>query len=143
MHGNEWRPELLASIAAPLIWAYLFRALICIGFVGAALARIVKFDASVEEFAGVYHLKHPRSMLVVYITVALVGSFLFISGWMLWLGACALGLFTFGASVIAFPFWKQQGLARKGQLFPFMNHLSLAAAFFLIAWYEIGSGTQS
>ena len=140
MESTGWRPEFLVSIAAPLLWGYLFRTLICIGYAGAALARIVKFEDSVAEFAGVYHLKHPKVMLLVYIIVALAGSLLFISGWMLWLGACALGVFTFGASVIAFPFWKQQGPARKGQLFAFLNHLSLSAAFFLIAWYELGGG---
>ena len=141
MSGSEWRPELLTTIAAPVIWAYLFRIVICIGFVGAAIGKMMQFNASVAEFSGQYKLKHPRTLLVVYIAVALLGSILFISGWMLWLGAGALGLFTLVATIIAFPFWKQRGPAKKAQLFAFLPHLSLSAAFFLIAWHDLTRAT--
>ena len=76
MSGSEWRPELLTTIAAPAIWAYFFRIVICVGFVGAAIAKMIQFDASVAEFSGQYKLKHPRTLLVVYIAVALLGSIL-------------------------------------------------------------------
>ena len=57
-----------------------------------------------------------------------------ITGWMAWLGAISLALFTIAATVVAYPFWKMSGIDRARNIETFLEHVGLAAAFILLVW---------
>jgi uncharacterized membrane protein YphA (DoxX/SURF4 family) len=66
------------------------------------------------------------------IVVQLCGSFLVITGILLWLGAAMLCVFTFAAMIIAYPFWRTKGAERVSMLIAFCEHLGLIAGFLLL-----------
>lgn len=101
-------------------------------YVLGGLTKLLDFPAAVaeQEHFGL----HPGWLWAsAAIAVELIGPVLLISGRFVWLGAGALGVMTFIASMAANDFWNMTGQARFGAMNAFFEHLGLIAGFVMAA----------
>jgi len=116
--------------------SFLLRALICGGYLWSGVAKTIHFQGALREFTFGYKFRYPRLMLIGNVAIVTIGSMIMIVGWVVWISATMLGLFTFVATLMVYQFWKFQGRERMEKLFTFLEHMSLTGAFLLIAWYD-------
>lgn len=110
------------------------RALLCSAYLWSGVTKLFNFSGTAAHFSRRFGLPFPYTATAVTIAVQLIGSAMVITGWMAWLGAISLVLFTIAATVIAYPFWKMSGVERDRNIETFLEHLGLAAAFILLIW---------
>jgi len=124
----------LAPLAEPSLTGLLLRSLLCSAYLWSGVTKLFQFNSTVAHFAARFKLPAPRTAVAVTILVQLMGSALVISGWMAWIGASVIAVFTVVATVIAYPFWKMTGIERARNIETCLEHVGLAAAFLIIAW---------
>jgi uncharacterized membrane protein YphA (DoxX/SURF4 family) len=94
--------------------------------------KLLNFSAAIAEQEQ-YGFRPGRLWAAVTIFVELGGSLLILSGYMVWLGAGALGCLTAVATLRADNFWAQSGKERVALANTFFEHVGLIAGFVLIA----------
>src|SRR5271169_3701919 len=96
-----------ALIAAILRWpstAILARIALTTAYWWAGLSKLLQFQTTVGEMSH-FGLPAPALLAGLTIFVELVGSAMLIMGWMPWLAAGALAVFTAWATLLAHAFW--------------------------------------
>jgi uncharacterized membrane protein YphA (DoxX/SURF4 family) len=126
--------QTLAPLSEPTVTGLLLRFLLCSAYVWSGVTKLVAFNATARHFATRFQLPAPRSAVALTIAVQLVGSAMFVTGWMAPAAAVALALFTMAATVVVYPFWKLSGVERARNIETFLEHVGLAAAFLILAW---------
>ena len=126
--------QTLAPLSEPSVTGLLLRFLLCSAYVWSGVTKLVAFNATARHFSTRFQLPAPRSAVALTIAVQLVGSAMFVTGWMAAAAAVALALFTMAATVVVYPFWKLSGVERARNIETFLEHVGLAAAFLLLAW---------
>jgi len=117
----DWRWTWLAARIA-LSSAYLL----------GGLTKLFDFSAAVAEQE--HFGFHPGWLWAsLAITVELIGPVLLISGRLVWLGAGAMGVLTFIASLAANDFWAMHGQPRFTATNAFFEHIGLIAGFVMAA----------
>lgn len=111
----------------------LLRSLLCSAYLWSGVTKLYEFNATVTHFANAFKLKMPRAAVTITILVQLIGSAMFITGWMAWLAAIALAAFTIAATIIVYPFWTMTGVTRRRNIETFLEHVGLSVAFLLLA----------
>jgi uncharacterized membrane protein YphA (DoxX/SURF4 family) len=124
----------LAPLSEPTVTGLLLRFLLCSAYVWSGVTKLIAFNATARHFATRFRLAAPHAAVALTIVVQLVGSAMFITGWMAAAAAVALALFTMAATVIVYPFWTMTGVERARNIETFLEHLGLAAAFLILAW---------
>jgi uncharacterized membrane protein YphA (DoxX/SURF4 family) len=94
------------------------------------VSKLLDWPGALQEERS-FGLTPPAVFAALTIAVQLVGSFLVISGVAVWLGAGMLGIFTFAAMIVAYPFWRRTGSERLRMLLTFCEHLGLIAGLML------------
>lgn len=109
--------------------------LLCSAYLQGALTKAFDFPAALAEM---HHFGLAPALPFAIVTIAgeLVASVLVVSGYLRWLGAAYLGVFTLMATMLANRFWEVEGSARMALENGFFEHLGLAGAFFLVAWVD-------
>jgi len=64
-------------------------------------------------------------------------SMMILTGRGRWMGAAGLAVFTLMATMLANRYWEMQGMERFMAANGFFEHLGLAGAFLLVAWYDL------
>ncbi len=126
--------QTLAPLSEPTVTGLLLRFLLCSAYVWSGVTKLVAFNATARHFATRFQLPASRSAVALTIAVQLVGSAMFVTGWMAPAAAVALALFTMAATVVVYPFWKLSGVERARNIETFLEHVGLAAAFLILAW---------
>jgi uncharacterized membrane protein YphA (DoxX/SURF4 family) len=117
----NWRWVLFAARLA-LTSAYLL----------GGVTKLFNFSAAVAEQEH-FGFRPGWLWAAMTITIELGGSVLILSGYVVWLGASALGCLTAVAMVRADNFWTKSGEVRLAQTNTFFEHLGLIGGFVLIA----------
>jgi uncharacterized membrane protein YphA (DoxX/SURF4 family) len=116
-------PWMLLAVRIALTSAYLL----------GGVTKLLNFTAAIaeqEQFGF-----HPGWLWAsLTIGIELAGSALVLSGYLVWLGAGALGCLTAVAMLKADNFWAKTGPERLARANTFFEHLGLIAGFVLIAW---------
>jgi uncharacterized membrane protein YphA (DoxX/SURF4 family) len=112
----------------------LLRFLLCSAYVWSGVTKLIAFGATSKHFSTRFQLPAPRAAVALTVGVQLVGSAMFITGWMASIAAVALALFTIAATIVAYPFWRMTGVDRSRNIETFLEHVGLAAAFLMLAW---------
>lgn len=126
-------PGFVAAILEARATAIATRVLLTFMFWGSGLGLLANFEESVEIFAS---LGFAQPALVVIATAAtqLIGSALVISGRYVWLGAGALGVFTFLTILLVHNFWAMPGGPQKVNSFhTATEHVSVIGALILVS----------
>lgn len=107
------------------------RVLVTLVFWSSGLANLFDFAGAVAEIEKYGVLPPPMAALVII--VQLGGSALVISGWNVWLGAGALGVFTALTIPIAHAFWGMTGEAAFFEMLFAIEHISVVGGLMLVA----------
>jgi uncharacterized membrane protein YphA (DoxX/SURF4 family) len=97
------------------------------------LTKLLNFPAAIAEQEH-FGLRPGWLWAALTIAVELGGSALVLSGYLVWLGAGALGCLTAVAMLRADNFWTASGKERLAQANTFFEHLGLIGGFVLIAF---------
>lgn len=100
------------------------------------LVKAFDFPGAVQEMVH-FGLAPAAPMALAVIILELGASTLILSGRLRWAGAAALAAFTFAASCLANPFWALADAARLSAANAFFEHLGLAGALVLVAWFDL------
>jgi len=111
--------------------------LLCSAYLQGGLQKTFDFPAALAEMRH-FGLAPALPLAVLTIAGELLASILVLSGRLRWLGAAYLGLFTLAANLVANRFWELSGMARTMTANGFFEHLGLAGAFLLVAWWDWG-----
>lgn len=131
--GNLLTPGFIAAILEAPATLIVTRILLTFVFWGSGLGLLANFSESIEVFAS---LGFAQPALVVIATAAtqLIGSALVISGRYVWLGAEALGVFTFLTIHLIPNFWAMpDGPQKVNSFHTATEHVSLIGALILIS----------
>jgi transmembrane protein len=124
----------LTPLSEPSAAGIFLRFLLCSAYVWSGVTKLIAFNATARHFSSRFQLPAPHAAVGLTITVQLVGSAMFITGWMAAIAAIVLALFTMAATVVVYPFWKMTGVERSRNIETFLEHVGLAAAFVVLAW---------
>jgi uncharacterized membrane protein YphA (DoxX/SURF4 family) len=109
--------------------------LLCTPYLQGGLQKCVDFPGALSEMAHFGLVPAPFFAFSV-IALELGGSAMILTGWFRWLAALALAGFTLLATLLANRFWLLQGAERFGATNAFFEHLALAGALVLVAWWD-------
>jgi len=118
-------------LSSPAFGAFA-RVLVTFVFWSSGLAKLFDFAGAATEMEK-YGVLPAAPMAAVVIMVQLGGSALVISGWNVWLGAGALGMFTALTIPIAHAFWGMTGEAAFFEMLFAIEHISVIGGLMLVA----------
>ncbi|WP_429133753.1 DoxX family protein [Ensifer sp. 4252] len=110
---------------------------LCAAYIQGPLTKIFDFDAAIGEMNH-FGLQPAALFAVAVIVFELLASAMILAGILRWLAALGLAAFTLAATFIALRFWElAPGQERFMATNAFFEHLGLAGAFLLVAWYDL------
>ncbi|SEI09796.1 Uncharacterized membrane protein YphA, DoxX/SURF4 family [Rhizobium tibeticum] len=113
---------------------------LCAAYIQGPLTKLFDFSGALAEME--HFGLHPAAFFaVVVIAFELTASAMILSGFLRWLGALALAVFTLLATLIALRFWEMpSGMERSMAMNAFFEHLGLAGAFVIVAAMDVVKG---
>ncbi len=131
----------LAGVCTPVFTSHPVRWLgllaLCSIYILSGVTKLLDFSSAVAEMER-YGLLPARPIAAVVVLFQLSASAMVISGFCRWIGALSLAVFTVLATFIALRFWEMPlGQERFMTMNFFFEHLGLAGAFLLVAWYDL------
>ena len=115
---------------------------LCAAYIQGPLTKLFDFPGAIAEME--HFGLHPAAFFAVaVIAFELTASAMILSGFLRWLGALALAIFTLLATFIALRFWEMpSGIERMMATNAFFEHLGLAGAFVIVASIDIAKGAS-
>ena len=110
--------------------------LLCAAYLQGGVEKALDFAGAVAEMDH-FGLRPAAPLAALTIVGELGASVLVVGGWWRWAGAAWLALFTLAANGIANRYWELAGPARRMAENGFYEHLGLAGAFLLVAWFDL------
>ncbi|CAN7627050.1 DoxX family protein [Rhizobium sp. LjRoot98] len=137
--AKGWRQRLAGIAAAPLTRTLALLAL-CAAYIQGPLTKLFDFQGAIGEME--HFGLHPAAFVGVSVIVfELTASAMIVSGFLRWLGALALAVFTLLATFIALRFWEMpSGVERMMATNAFFEHIGLAGAFVIVAIIDLTKG---
>jgi len=131
--GLQWlaTPRIVAHVLDNPATLLLTRICMTLPFWVGGLMKLLDWRGGVVEMEKT-GLRPAWVFNLAVVIVELGGSALVIADRATWLGAGALGCFTFLSTFIAHRFWRATGPARTAELNNFHEHATICAAFILI-----------
>jgi uncharacterized membrane protein YphA (DoxX/SURF4 family) len=119
----------------PVRWIALLG--LCAAYIQGSVMKLFDFNGAIAEMEH-FGLTPAAPIAAAVIFSELVCSAMVLSGFWRWIGALALAGFTLMATFIALRFWEMPpGMPRMMATNSFFEHLGLAGAFVLVAWYDL------
>ncbi|EYR84513.1 MULTISPECIES: DoxX family protein [unclassified Shinella] len=119
----------------PVRWIALLG--LCAAYIQGSVMKLFDFNGAIAEMEH-FGLTPAAPIAATIILVELACSAMVLSGFWRWIGALALAGFTLMATFIALRFWEMpSGMPRMMATNSFFEHLGLAGAFMLVAWYDL------
>lgn len=113
---------------------------LCAAYIQGPLTKIFDFNGAIAEMEH-FGLNPAGPFAVAVIVFELAASAMVVSGYLRWLAALALAVFTLVATFIALRFWElAPGMERMMATNAFFEHLGLAGAFVFVATIDITKG---
>ncbi|CDM61963.1 MULTISPECIES: DoxX family protein [Rhizobium] len=130
----------LASLAASPVVAFVALLGLCAAYIQGPLAKLFDFQSAIGEME--HFGLHPAALFAVAVIVfELAASAMILSGFLRWLGALALAVFTLLATFVAVRFWEMpSGMERMMATNAFFEHLGLVGAFVIVAITDLTKG---
>ncbi|MGJ7041603.1 putative membrane protein YphA (DoxX/SURF4 family) [Shinella sp. BE166] len=130
-----------AKVCAPFIISHPVRLLallgLCAAYIQGSLMKLFDFNSAIAEMEH-FGLTPAAPIAAAVIFFELACSAMVLTGFCRWIGALALSAFTLMATFIALRFWEMTpGMERMMATNAFFEHLGLAGAFLLVAWYDL------
>ena len=125
-------PTAIARILDCSYVALVARIALTFPFWASGLSKLIDFSGGTAEMAH-FGLQPAALFNVAVFVTQLAGSALIIANRYVWLGAGALGVFTFLTIPIVHDFWNQTGPAAVTHLHFASEHLSVIAGLILVA----------
>ena len=127
-----------AILALPGL-AFVARLALASPFVVSGVTKLLHFPAAQAEVSGL-GLEPAVAMAAALVATQLLGSALFLTRRLCWLGAGMLGVFTIIATAIAHPFWAIAGPDRAHQMAVAFEHAAIVGGLALAALHVHGVG---
>ncbi|MBN8914188.1 MAG: DoxX family protein [Rhizobiales bacterium] len=135
----------LAQAAQPLLSPRPVRAFALLALTSAylqgGLAKALDFPGAIAEMTH-FGLAPAAPLAAGVIALEIIAPIMILSGLMRWAGALALAAFTVAATLLANRFWGMAGAERFAAANAFFEHLGLAGAFVLVAWYDLAGKAE-
>lgn len=135
----------LAQTARPLLSPRPVRAFALLALTSAylqgGLTKALDFPGAIAEMTH-FGLAPAAPLAAGVIALEIVAPIMILSGLMRWAGALALAAFTVAATLLANRFWGMAGAERFAAANAFFEHLGLAGAFVLVAWYDLAGKAE-
>jgi len=112
---------------------------LCSAYLQGPFDKLRDFSGAVDEMRH-FGLRPATPWAVFTIAFEVVASVMVLAGWHRWLGALALAGFTLMASLLADRFWAAPRRERRRVTNAFFEHIGLAGAFVLVAWFDLKGG---
>ncbi|QRG06359.1 DoxX family protein [Xanthobacter dioxanivorans] len=109
---------------------------LCGAYLQGGINKAMDFPSAMAEM-GHFGLAPAAPFAVAVIALELGASAMILAGFGRWLGALGLAGFTLMASLLANRFWEMAMPERFFAANAFFEHLGLAGAFVLVAWYDL------
>ena len=128
---SDW----LSRFATPAVrWVALLG--LCAAYLQGGIVKLSNIHGAVAEMSH-FGLSPAMPFAIAVIAFELVASVAILTGYGRWLGALALGAFTFAATFMANRYWELGPAERFATENAFYEHLGLAGGFLLIAWHDL------
>ncbi|MFG1228790.1 DoxX family protein [Xanthobacter wiegelii] len=138
-------PGRLAQAARPLLSPRPVRAFALLALTSAylqgGLTKALDFSGAMAEMTH-FGLAPAAPLAAGVIALEIIAPIMVLSGVMRWAGALALAAFTVAASLLANRFWGMAGAERFAAANAFFEHVGLAGAFVLVAWYDLSGKAE-
>nr|WP_244505356.1 DoxX family protein [Rhizobium sp. LCM 4573] len=116
---------------------------LCSAYIQGPITKILDFPGAVAEMEH-FHLLPGTLFAILVIGFELIASLLVLTGHLRWIASLALSVFTLLATLIAVRFWEvPPGYDRLMAMNAFFEHLGLAGAFLIVAWYDLRERRQA
>ena len=110
--------------------------LLCAAYLQGSLSKLWDFQGAIAEMKG-FGLEPASLFAIGVIVLELAASALILGGYLRWLGAVALAVFTLGANFVALRFWELPPGQRTMPANAFFEHLGLVGGFLLVALSDL------
>ena len=138
-------PDRLAHAARPLLSPRPVRAIALLALTSAylqgGLTKALDFPSAIAEMTH-FGLAPGAPLAVAVIALEIIAPIMILSGVLRWAGALALAAFTVAATLLANRFWDMAGAERFAAANAFFEHVGLAGAFVLVAWYDLAGKAE-
>ena len=125
----------LSRFATPAVrWVALLG--LCAAYLQGGIVKLTNINGAVAEMHH-FGISPALPLAIAVIALELVASVAILTGYGRWLGALALGAFTFAATFMANRYWELGPAERFAAENAFYEHLGLAGGFLLIAWHDL------
>lgn len=116
--------------------------MLCAAYLQGAITKFLDFESAIAEMQHFgLHPAGPLAAALIFFEIC--ASALVISGFLRWIGALALAVFTLMASYVALRFWEMpSGMPRTMAMNAFFEHVGLAGALLLVAGHEVLDGLK-
>jgi uncharacterized membrane protein YphA (DoxX/SURF4 family) len=131
----------LRELFTPAWVPWLALLCLCSAYLQGPLDKLRDFASAVAEMQH-FGLRPAAPWAAFTIAFEGVASVMVLAGWHRWLGALALAGFTLMASVLADRFWAAPPRERRRVTNAFFEHVGLAGAFVLVAWFDLKGGSD-
>ncbi len=134
--------RLVAGLAAAPATRFLALLALCAAYIQGPLTKLFDFQGAMAEME--HFGLHPAPFFAVAVILfELTASAMILSGFLRWVGALSLAVFTLLATFIALRFWEMpSGMERMMATNAFFEHLGLAGAFVLVAALDLTMGAD-
>jgi uncharacterized membrane protein YphA (DoxX/SURF4 family) len=116
-------------------WHWVALLLLVSAYLQGGIHKAAHFSSALAEMRH-FGLEPAAPLALATIALELGASTLVLTGWMRWLGALLLALFTLAATFIANRFWAVPLADRFMLQNSFFEHLGLVGGFLLVAWID-------
>lgn len=115
---------------------------LCSAYLQGPVTKLLDFPGAIAEMEH-FALRPAAAFAVAVICFELAACAMVLLGKLRWVGALALGAFTFAATMVALRFWElPTGFERNMSTNAFFEHLGLAGAFVLVAADDFTRGRR-
>ena len=138
---TRYQSGLALLVNSPMVRFTALLAL-CAAYIQGPLTKLFDFPCAIAEME--HFGLHPAAFFAVaVIAFELTASAMILAGFLRWLGALALAIFTLLATFIALRFWEMPlSMERMMATNAFFEHLGLAGAFVIVAGIDIAKGAS-
>lgn len=140
--SNSPITALARRVTSPAPVRFLALLALCGAYIQGGLTKALDFNGALAEMAH-FGLRPEAPFALAVIALELGASALILSGRLRWLGALGLAGFTAMAAVLANRFWTMAPPESTMAANAFFEHLGLAGAFVLVAWYDLHHGASN
>ena len=125
------------SVSTPTrAWRWVALLLLVGAYLQGGITKATDFPSALAEMRH-FGLAPAGPLALATIALELGASALLLTGWMRWLGALLLAVFTLAATFIANKFWAAPLPDRFMLENSFFEHLGLVGGFLLVAWHDL------